>query len=49
MNLDAWNDVVSQVEAMKKTNLRTLFKEDPARAGRFTVEAAGWMLDFSKT
>ena len=48
MNLDAWNDVVSQVEAMKKTNLRTLFKEDPARAGRFTVEAAGWMLDFSK-
>ena len=48
MNLDAWNDVVSQVEALKKTNLRTLFKEDPARAGRFTVEAAGWMLDFSK-
>ena len=48
MNLDAWNDVASQVEAMKKTNLRTLFKEDPARAGRFTVEAAGWMLDFSK-
>ena len=48
MNLEAWNEVAAEIAEIKKTNLRELFAEDPARAGRFTVEAAGWTLDYSK-
>ncbi|MCQ2368296.1 MAG: glucose-6-phosphate isomerase [Kiritimatiellae bacterium] len=35
------------VESTKYT-IKELFARDPERAGKFTVEAAGWMLDYSK-
>ena len=31
-----------------KKTIKELFAEDPARAERFSVEAAGWYLDYSK-
>jgi len=37
----------AMVESGKKT-IKELFAQDPDRAGKFTVEAAGWMLDYSK-
>ena len=37
----------AMVESNKKT-IKELFAQDPDRAGKFTVEAAGWMLDYSK-
>jgi hypothetical protein len=33
---------------MRSVHLRTLFEEDPSRAERFTVEAAGLYVDYSK-
>ena len=48
MNAGAWKDVEAEIEAAKKLHLRELFSKDPGRAGRFTVEAAGWTLDYSK-
>ena len=37
----------AMTESSKKT-IKELFAQDPDRAGKFTVEAAGWMLDYSK-
>ena len=37
----------AMTESSKKT-IKELFDQDPNRAGKFTVEAAGWMLDYSK-
>ena len=37
----------AMTESSKKT-IKELFAQDPERAGKFTVEAAGWMLDYSK-
>ncbi|MEI7898851.1 MAG: glucose-6-phosphate isomerase [bacterium] len=48
MNAGAWKDVEAQIEATRNLRLRELFANDPGRAGRFTVEAAGWTLDYSK-
>ena len=48
MNVGAWNDVAAEIEATKKLHLRELFAKDPGRAGRFTADAAGWTLDYSK-
>jgi glucose-6-phosphate isomerase len=35
-------------EKIRNTTLRSLFSDDPERASRFTVEAAGLFLDYSK-
>jgi len=35
-------------EQIRQQHLRTLFSEDTERAKRFSVEAAGWLLDYSK-
>jgi glucose-6-phosphate isomerase len=48
MNEGAWKDVEAELEATRKLHLRELFDKDLGRAGRFTVEAAGWTLDYSK-
>jgi glucose-6-phosphate isomerase len=48
MNLEAWKVVEEEIEATRDLHLRSLFAKDPGRAGRFTVEAAGWTLDYSK-
>ena len=36
------------MEASKAKTIKELFAEDPARAEKFTVSAAGWTLDYSK-
>ena len=48
MNVDAWKAVETEIAATRNMHLRDLFAKDPARASRFTVEAAGWTLDYSK-
>ncbi len=48
MNVEAWKTVEDEIDATQKLHLRELFAKDPGRAGRFTVEAAGWTLDYSK-
>ena len=48
MNEQAWNAVKSEIEATRGLTIKQLFAEDPRRADRFTVEAAGWTLDYSK-
>jgi glucose-6-phosphate isomerase len=44
----AWKALVAHHADIKDAHLRTLFADDPRRAERFTVEAAGLFLDFSK-
>jgi glucose-6-phosphate isomerase len=46
--LPAWKSLASQADALKSTTLRELFAADPARGTRFTAEACGLFLDFSK-
>ncbi len=48
MNVGAWKAVETEIEATRTLHMRDLFAKDPARAGRFTAEAAGWRLDYSK-
>ncbi len=45
MNTSAWKDVKDH---LVNKNLRELFDEDPKRAERFLLKAAGWRLDYSK-
>ncbi len=44
----AWATLTAHAEAMRNVHLRTLFADDPARGERFTAEAAGLFLDYSK-
>jgi len=44
----AWNSLKRHHQAIKSVHLRQLFSEDPKRADRMTVEAAGVYLDYSK-
>jgi glucose-6-phosphate isomerase len=44
----AWKALETHHEEIKNTPLRSLFAGDPQRADRFTVEAAGLFLDYSK-
>jgi glucose-6-phosphate isomerase len=44
----AWKALETHHEKIKTTPLRSLFSEDPQRADRFTIEAAGLFLDYSK-
>ncbi|MCL2104387.1 MAG: glucose-6-phosphate isomerase [Kiritimatiellaeota bacterium] len=48
MNHDVWSAVSADINARRNLNLRELFAHDPDRARRFTTEAAGWTLDYSK-
>jgi len=48
MNVEAWKSVEAEIEATRNQHLRDLFAKDPGRAARFTVDAAGWTLDYSK-
>jgi glucose-6-phosphate isomerase len=48
MNDLAWDKVEKDIFANKDISLRDLFNDDPKRAGRFTMKAAGWTLDYSK-
>jgi len=44
----AWKALETHAQTMKATNLRQLFKEDSGRGQRFTAEADGIFLDYSK-
>ncbi len=44
----AWRALEAHHAAIRDVHLRTLFADDPGRAGRFTIEAAGLVLDYSK-
>ncbi len=44
----AWKALETHHEKMKNTPLRSLFADDPQRADRFKIEAAGLFLDYSK-
>ena len=44
----AWNALQRHYEEMRSVHLRTLFADDPRRGERYTAEAAGLYLDYSK-
>ncbi|MDE2140230.1 MAG: glucose-6-phosphate isomerase, partial [Gammaproteobacteria bacterium] len=44
----AWKKLESHYRTMQAVHLRELFAQDEVRAARYTVEAAGWRLDYSK-
>ncbi|MBN1557518.1 MAG: glucose-6-phosphate isomerase, partial [Lentisphaerae bacterium] len=46
--LPAWRALEAHVATVRDTHLRRLFAEDPGRAERFSLEAAGLFLDYSK-
>ncbi|MFV8395877.1 glucose-6-phosphate isomerase [Corynebacterium hindlerae] len=43
-----WNELATQFEAFKDSNLRELFDADPQRATKLTFDAAGLHVDLSK-
>ena len=44
----AWKALETHHEKIRNVTLRSLFSDDPQRAARFTTEAAGLFLDYSK-
>jgi len=44
----AWKALEAHQASMRATHLRELFSDDPARAERFSLEAVGIYLDYSK-
>ena len=44
----AWKTLESHYEKLRNIPLRSLFADEPERASRFTIEAAGLFLDYSK-
>jgi glucose-6-phosphate isomerase len=44
----AWKSLEAHYRKMSRSHLRTLFAEDPKRAERYTTEAIGVYLDYSK-
>ncbi len=48
MNEQAWEKIDSLIDKNQNTTLREMFAKDPGRAARYSLEAAGWFLDYSK-
>ena len=48
MNTDKWENLDVAMTASSKKTIKELFAEDPTRAEKFSLEAAGWYLDYSK-
>ena len=44
----AWKALEAHYQQIREVHLRRLFADDPARGERFTLEAAGIFLDYSK-
>ncbi len=44
----SWKALAEHAREVRKTHLRALFAQDPKRAERMSVEAAGILLDYSK-
>jgi glucose-6-phosphate isomerase len=47
-SLPAWQALEEHQQAIEQLHLRDLFGQDPDRSGRFSMEAAGIHLDYSK-
>src|SRR4030095_2339873 len=47
-NRQSWKALETHYESIRNLHLRTLFENDPKRGERFTLEAAGLFLDYSK-
>ncbi|MFN7732019.1 MAG: glucose-6-phosphate isomerase [Pirellula sp.] len=45
---EAWKQLQVHADSMRSKTLKEWFSTDPKRAERYTVEAAGWFLDYSK-
>ena len=45
---DKWAYLDEAMVASSRKTIKELFAEDPARADRFSLDAAGWHLDYSK-
>ncbi|MBQ8124413.1 MAG: glucose-6-phosphate isomerase [Kiritimatiellae bacterium] len=48
MDAQAWEKVDELIDRNQTKTIKDLFAEDPQRAERFSLEAAGWFLDYSK-
>lgn len=48
VDLSEWQALKAHYDQIASVHLRELFEKDPARADRFQLEAAGWLLDYSK-
>ena len=48
MKKDRWAHLDDAMVASSRKTIKELFAEDPQRAEKFSVEAAGWYLDYSK-
>ena len=48
MDESAWKKIDELVDRGQSKTIKDLFAEDPARAEKFSVDAAGWHLDYSK-
>src|SRR5207237_3306931 len=46
--LPAWKALAEHYQQMRQRHLRQLFADDPRRGERYTAEAAGLYLDYSK-
>jgi glucose-6-phosphate isomerase len=44
----SWRALESHLAESGQVHLRELFADDPGRGERLSVEAAGWLLDYSK-
>jgi glucose-6-phosphate isomerase len=45
---DQWQKLQVHFQAVQPLHMREMFRDDPGRAGRFTVEDCGLLLDYSK-
>ena len=48
MNQEVWNKIDSLIDRDQTKTLKERFAEDSSRAARYSIEAAGWFLDYSK-
>ena len=48
MDSKAWEKIDALIDKNQSRTIKDLFAEDPDRAARFSLEAAGWFLDYSK-
>ncbi len=48
MSMDKWAYLDEAMTASSAKTIKELFAEDPDRAKRFSLDAAGWFLDYSK-
>ena len=44
----AWKDLAAHAAELKSTTLKDLFAQDPSRGPKYTLEAEGLLLDYSK-